>query len=145
MQNTDLTIYIQEASHSPSWWQRNKKSVMIAGGIILGAIGTYVLFTQHDRISSFFTDRVGKLVNHIGNVSQPYSGPELPPSIMIEEASAQNIPIYAQTITVGEHIRNLPCGRTPSVEKITTALEHNFILGEHQTWVESYTKNRTNP
>ena len=37
-----------------------------------------------------------------------------------------------------KHIRNLPEGHNASAEKIATAEEHGFSLGEGQTWVDDY-------
>lgn len=37
-----------------------------------------------------------------------------------------------------KHIRNLPKGHNASAEKIATAEEHGFSLGEGQTWVDDY-------
>ena len=41
---------------------------------------------------------------------------------------------------VSRHIRNLPNGWHASPEKVAEALKNNIVLGEGQTWVNSYMK-----
>ena len=45
-----------------------------------------------------------------------------------------------KTVEVSKHIRNLPEGWTPSVEKLTAAISNGFELAENQTWVADYSR-----
>ena len=59
-----------------------------------------------------------------------------------ENVSVQKSIVCNDVINIHEHIRNLTGGKKPSAAKIATAHEHNFELGEYQTWVENYTRKR---
>jgi hypothetical protein len=41
-------------------------------------------------------------------------------------------------INVREHVRNLPKGSNPSVNKLELAEKYGYSLEEHQTWVNAY-------
>ena len=43
-------------------------------------------------------------------------------------------------VEISKHIRDLPEGWKPSLEKLSTALMNGFELAENQTWVDDYPK-----
>lgn len=143
MQSTELTVVIKEKEGLRGWWDRHGNKVLIVGGIVISAIGGYALYNHREPIGIFFEEQITRLTAMSGrctyqnNICQKSSE-----SVTNMEATVVNeLSDLARTVSVSEHIRNLSGGRTPSMEKVATALEHNFVLGEHQTWAESYSKN----
>ena len=142
MQSTELTIVIEDNSGFRGWWNRNRKKVLITSGVVAGAIGGYALYMNGDAIGAFAGEHLARLASLTDTMPKETICKASSETLMLVEASdVQGISEMVQSINVTEHIRNLSGGRTPSLQKVATALEHNFVLGEHQTWVESYTKN----
>lgn len=143
MQSTELTIVIKEKEGFRGWWNRHGNKVLIVSGIVVGAIGGYALYNHREPIGVFFEEQISRLTASSGSTTLQDTICQLSSeSVMTMEVTAvHELSDLTQTVNVSEHIRNLSGGKTPSLEKVATALEHNFVLGEHQTWVEAYTKN----
>lgn len=66
---------------------------------------------------------------------------EIKPVESSEIAFTRIIINNGQPFVVKGFIRNLPEGQHPSPEKVSRALELGIVLGENQTYVETYLKN----
>lgn len=142
MQSTELTIVIEDNSGFRGWWNRNRKKVLITCGVVAGALGGYALYMNRSAIGGFAGEQLARMASLTDTMSKETVCQASSEALMlVESTDVQEISEMVQSINVTEHIRNLSGGRTPSLQKVATALEHNFVLGEHQTWVESYTKN----
>lgn len=142
MQSTELTIVIEDNSGFRSWWNRNRKKVLITCGIVAGALGGYALYVNRSAIGAFAGEQFARMASMTDTMPKETVCQAPSEALMlVESIDVQEISEMIQSINVTEHIRNLSGGRTPSFQKVATALEHNFVLGEYQTWVESYTKN----
>ena len=142
MQSTELTIVIEDNSGFRIWWNRNRKKVLITCGIVAGALGGYALYVNRSAIGAFAGEQFARMASMTDTMPKETVCQAPSETLMlVESIDVQEISEMIQSINVAEHIRNLSGGRTPSLQKVATALEHNFVLGEHQTWVESYTKN----
>lgn len=143
MQNTELKIIIKEKEGFRGWWNHHGNKVLIVGGIVIGAIGGYALYAHREPIGNFVEEQISRLAASSGNAALQDTICQMSSESVtaLEATAVHELSDLTQTVNVSEHIRNLSGGRTPSLEKVATALEHNFVLGEHQTWVESYSKN----
>lgn len=142
MQCTELTIVIKDNSSFRGWWNRNRKKVLITCGIVAGALGGYALYMNRSAIGAFTGEQLARMASLTDTMPKETVCQASSEALMlVESTDVQEITEMVQSINVTEHIRNLSGGKTPSLQKVATALEHNFVLGEHQTWVESYTKN----
>lgn len=142
MQRTELTIVIKNNSSFRGWWNRNRKKVLITCGIVAGALGGYALYMNRSAIGTFTGEQLARMASLTDTMPKETVCQASSEALMlVESTDVQEITEMVQSINVTEHIRNLSGGKTPSLQKVATALEHNFVLGEHQTWVESYTKN----
>ena len=142
MQRTELTIVIKDNSSFRGWWNRNRKKVLITCGIVAGALGGYALYMNRSAIGTFTGEQLARMASLTDTMPKETVCQASSEALMlVESTDVQEITEMVQSKNVTEHIRNLSGGRSPSLQKVATALEHNFVLGEHQTWVESYTKN----
>lgn len=142
MQRTELMIVIKDNSSFRGWWNRNRKKVLITCGIVAGALGGYALYMNRSAIGTFTGEQLARMASLTDTMPKETVCQASSEALMlVESTDVQEITEMVQSINVTEHIRNLSGGKTPSLQKVATALEHNFVLGEHQTWVESYTKN----
>lgn len=139
MKNTEYMIFVTNDEAEQSWWKRNKNRIIMGGAIVLGAVGACFLVDALPTIGSCLRRKASQvpcsLSNQIGQVSKSTES-------LVEPIIVHETPKLGRAINVSQHIRNLSGGKLPSSEKVATALEHNFVLGEHQTWVETYTKNQ---
>ena len=142
MQRTELTIVIKNNSSFRGWWNRNRKKVLITCGIVAGALGGYALYMNRSAIGTFTGEQLAIMASLTDTMPKETVCQASSEALMlVESTDVQEITEMVQSINVTEHIRNLSGGKTPSLQKVATALEHNFVLGEHQTWVESYIRN----
>ena len=142
MQRTELTIVIKDNSSFRGWWNRTRKKVLITCGIVAGALGGYALYMNRSAIGTFTGEQLARMASLTDTMPKETVCQASSEALMlVESTDVQEITEMVQSINVTEHILNLSGGKTPSLQKVATALEHNFVLGEHQTWVESYTKN----
>ena len=126
-----------------SLWERNKKKIMIVGGVIIIGGISYLIFRNRNTLMKLLkigvpaeigTDMIKEpsIINIITDAV------DLP--TVVSEAS--KLPINGgEAFKVIEHIRNLGENRFPSAGKIAEALEKGITLGPNQTLVDSYFKN----
>ena len=126
-----------------SLWERNKKKIMIVGGVIIIGGISYLIFRNRNTLMKLLkigvpaeigTDMIKEpsIINIITDAV------DLP--TVVSEAS--KLPINGgEAFKVIEHIRNLGENRFPSAGKIAEALEKGITLGQNQTLVDSYFKN----
>ena len=126
-----------------NWWSRNKKKVMIVGGVIIIGGISYLIFRNRSTLMKLLKSgvpaKVGtemvkepSVINIITDVADL-------PSVVSETSK---LPINGgEAFEVIGHIRNLGENRFPSAGKIAEALEKGITLGPHQTLVDSYLKN----
>lgn len=102
----------------------------------LGAIASVVAMNSSDseprtneNISGYSDDPT----NSFDNDSEENAHSDFVTSSIIDEA----IPCH-RVAHADKHIRKLPNGWNPSLEKIATAKENGFDLGPRETWVDSY-------
>lgn len=130
-----------------NWWKRNKKKILTIGSIVvIGGIGI-VVFKNKDVIAAFLKARR----------SMPVGENMLPDKQMIETKTIsasfevlsqkpmeKQLPLNGgMPFNVSSHIRNLPNGYCPSVEKLEEAKAMGITLGPHQTLIPCYQKNNT--
>jgi len=126
-----------------TWWERNKKKVLIIGGVVV-AVGVGVLvFKNRDSLIALLKRGKG-LTSNVPQNADP---------TIIETTSEVITTVETEAITVSKtlnngvpfgvegFIRNLPDGWHPSAEKIAQAAALGIKLGEHQTLVDPYIKN----
>ena len=126
-----------------NWWSRNKKKVMIVGGVIIVGGISYLIFRNRNTLMKLLKIGVpaeigADMVKEPSIINIITEAADLP-SVVSE---AGKLPINGgEAFKVREHIRNMGLNRFPSPEKIAEALEKGYQLGEHQTLVTSYLKN----
>ncbi len=126
-----------------TWWERNKKKVLIIGGVVV-AVGIGVVVFKNKDILNALVTRGKTLVNNI---------PQIGENMVIETTSEIITVVDTEAVTVSKplnnglpfgvngFVRNLPDGCHPSAEKIAQAEALGINLGDHQTIVNSYMKN----
>ena len=126
-----------------SWWQHNKKKVYIACGIAITVGIGIVVFKNKNAITTFLKKQKSapSNVKPILNKIVTNAAKEITAADDSEIAFTRIIYNNGQPFVVQGFIRNLPEGQHPSPEKIARALELGIVLGENQTYVESYLKN----
>ena len=124
-----------------TWWQRNKKKVLIVGGIAVAVVGGILLYKNRDTVTELAMTALGKGKKPI---PQPV---EVHVNLPITEAVPDSPkPILAiinggEAFPVNGHVRNLPASWTPSPEQRALAETLGITLGDHQTYVRDYVKN----
>ena len=126
-----------------TWWERNKKKVLIIGGVVIAVGIGIVVFKNKDVLIELI--KKGKAAaNNIPQNDEPIiikTTSNAPTEVNIEVV-AVNTPINnGEPCEVKGFIRNLPDSRCPSAEKRAQAARLGIELGEHQTLVDPYMKN----
>ena len=126
-----------------TWWERNKKKVLIIGGVVV-AVGVGVLIFKNKGALIALVKGGKKLASKVPPIADPS---------MIETTTEVITTVETEAITVSKtlnngvpfgvegFIRNLPDGWHPSAEKSAQAAALGIVLGEHQTLVDPYMKN----
>ncbi len=124
-----------------TWWQRNKKRVLIAGGIAVAGVGGILLYKNWDSVT-------GLAMTALRKGQKPVSQPveihiDLPVSEAVQDTQRPILAIIngGELFPVNGHIRNLPASWTPSPEQRALAEAMGITLGAHQTYVRDYVKN----
>ena len=127
-----------------TWWERNKKKVLIIGGVVIAVGIGIVVFKNKDVLIELI--KKGKAAaNNIPQNDEPIiikNTSNTPTAVNIEITTTTNTPINnGEPFDVKGGIRNLSGGRRPSAVKLAQAARLGIVLGEHQTLVNPYTKN----
>lgn len=121
-----------------SWWQRNKTTILVLLGIAAGATGGY-LAAKASPMGMLNTNGIlSKESTTLGLYPAFASLPNTSP--VIGEVLTTPTVSDRSPVDVTGHLRNLPTGQHASPEKIATAAENGFMLGNGQTWVSDYSK-----
>lgn len=136
MQNSE-NPYVEEKT----WWQRNKKKFLIAGGVAVAVVGGILLYKNWDSVTELAATALRKgqkplpqpVEVHV-NLPIPEVTPDSPKPVLA-------IINGGEAFSVNGHIRNLPATWTPSPEQRALAEALGIILGDHQTYVRDYVKN----
>jgi len=123
---------VKEEKKQENFFEKHKTELLFVGAAII-AVGATLLITKNDdKFSAFFCEKVkqcGKTgVDAMVCIKKPDTVASDLEEVLIKE------------VNVKEHLRNLPCGRFPSVAKKGEAIKKNIFLGEHQTLVSEHTR-----
>ncbi len=136
------TIYVEERERKfKGWWQRNKNTVLIIGGILLVAGTGYAAYKNWDTIKGAFVSVEPEPIR----INNPKVSVDI--QTQITEVLPEQTEIItkiinnSESIEVSRHVRNLPYGWKASPEKIEEAVELGMNLLENQTIVDPYMKN----
>lgn len=124
-----------------TWWQRNKKRVLIAGGVAVVVVGGIPLYKNWDSVTKL---AMKVLCQGQKPAPQPIEiHVDLPVADVVHEAQrpVQAIINGGEAFPVNGHVRNLPASRMPSPEQRALAEALGIPLGAHQTYVRDYVKN----
>ena len=116
--NNSIEVAKKVGSHTIEWIANNPEVVL--------SIGASVVTFLVKNISNQEAD---DYISDSGYKSNYQSEYNLVGEQIVEKTGSHH---------ASKHIRNLPEGHNASAEKIATAEEHGFSLGEGQTWVDDY-------
>lgn len=133
---------MEERQTQSSQDKKSKTGWKVLGAVVGTAVivGAIWLLKNNGTIQNIPTDSSLILTEKATQVSRCKSTIDC--LATTENVSVQKSIVCTDVINIPEHIRNLTGGKKPSAAKIATAHEHNFELGEYQTWVENYTRRR---
>lgn len=134
------------------WLKAHKKELAIAGASIAGVIITIIAIKNRAELKKYWDElqtAISKLsenkqskiivnscdTTNMKTLSEAVDSVELPVAVPLNHITANKMAFDVQ-----KHIRNLPQGYHPSLEKIETALENGVELAPNQTWVRDYKK-----
>ncbi|GGA40672.1 hypothetical protein [Psychrobacillus lasiicapitis] len=117
--------------------KEHKKEIVTGTAIVFSVMGAILVVKNRAVIksaikSSLVEEALTKSIETKTNVSPLVLEP-------IEKSIINKFPIDNK-INVREHIRNLPKGWNPSINKVELASKYGYSLEGHQTWVNAYTK-----
>ncbi len=126
-----------------TWWERNRKKVLIIGGVVVAVGIGVVVFKNKDALIGLV--KKGKITvpkAALTDVKQAIDiVPEATTVVKTENALTTTLLNNGQPFEVKGFIRDLPNNWHPSAEKRALATSLGIELGEHQTIVDSYMKN----
>lgn len=141
------TRKVQEQYGFYDWVKQHKKPIIVGCCIVVAAV-TGVLICEKLSLPKSSIEQL-KPLHQLEReaLSQPLKieCQKLPSVDPITKSSVVEVTTClngGEPFEVSNHIRNLPSNRQPSTDKILRALENGIDLSEHQTWVDSYTKNQ---
>jgi len=111
----------------------HKNEIIIVGVTVTAVVGTVLIMKNWESIKRFIFS--SDLKSNIRKKKDIIRTKTAPISVGIKENVA-----VERVVDVSKHIRKLPDGCYASLKKIESALENGFMLEEHQTWVDTYTK-----
>ena len=125
-----------------NWWSKHKKKVFIVAGITatVAACGI-VLYINRDSVVPFAKETAGKISSFIHNTDIVEETKTTIIDITKEFTTEKKVINNGEPFNVSEHIRNMSQNKRASTEKLELAKKLGLELKEHQTFVESYTKN----
>ena len=120
---------MKEENKIKTWVKAHKKGLLIAGGVIVTAVGTVLLIDNVDSIKALVPAMYKKVLSTEA-------------TMVIE--SEINYLVKTESITkivdVKEHLRNLSQGHQPSAGKLAEAAKNGINLAENQTIVSAHTR-----
>ena len=123
---------MKEENKQESFFARHKTKILVVGAAVF-AVGTTLLVAKNgDKFNEFFNGK-RKQRDGLGTVSV----------VCVHKTNTivSNLDeVMPREVNVREHLRNLPNGYFPSLEKRNEAAMKNFVLGEHQTIVSEHTR-----
>lgn len=137
---TENTIIEDQEQGLKGWWNRNKKTVYIVGGVIIAVGIGYALFRNFDAIRGVFTAIKPEGIVNKAQINAKIKTPVIDVHPETTE-SISKIINGGEAFDVSGHIRTLPSGWKASQEKIAEAAKLGITLMEKQTLVDSYIKN----
>lgn len=126
-----------------TWWVRNKKKVLIIGGVAVAAGVGVLVFKNKDALIALLK-RGKRLADTVPQIAEP---------TVTETASEVAVNVDTQAIIVSKSlnnglpfpvkgsVRDLPNDWHPSAKKVAQAVAMGIELGDHQTLVDPYMKN----
>lgn len=132
-----------------TWWQRNKKKVCIATGMVATGVLAYIGIKNKDALFNIAECGISALRAE-KNVSIPEAIDDCSSALTnteIDKCSETVSNIVRKKINSGEpyavrsHPRYLGENRYPSAEKVKSANLLGIVLGPHETYVNEYMKN----
>lgn len=124
---------------------RNKRKILIFGGVLICAVGGVLLYRYRKEIcegielvSKSTKKDAALFCEATSNFTSPPITKDLSGAIQKVHGGKLN---GGQPFNVAGHIRNLPAGQNPSIEKVRIATELGVELNSNQTLVKPYTKN----
>ena len=122
-----------------TWWERNKKKVLIIGGVVVAVGIGVVVFKNKDALIGLV--KKGKITVPkvaIPDVKQVIDiVPEATTVVKTENVLTTTLLNNGQPFEVKGFIRELPKDYHLSAEKRAQAAALGIVLGEHQTLVDS--------
>lgn len=110
-----------------AWVKTHKTELIIAGGVVLTAVGAILLVDNWESVK-------GVVVKEVRTTSTlPLNAKTEVPTISAMESE----PIL-KIVDVREHLRTLPIGHHPSSGKLAEAAEIGIELAENQTIVSAH-------
>ena len=112
-----------------TWVKTHKKELLIAGGVIVTAVGTVLLIDNMDAVKELVPEMQKKALSRV-------------PAATIQNKTTDlaKTELITKIIDVREHFRTLPQGHHPSVGKIAEAVKSGIELAENQTIVSAYSR-----
>ena len=132
-----------------SWVKAHKKELTYAGISITAFVGIILGLKNEDALMKMWKE-LKDAIAKTKKAAEKVPKEKVIVPIQVEKAIevtnplklvvADNVPIGKEPFGIKKHVRNLPFGYHPSLEKITTAPENGIELLPNQTWVKDYTK-----
>lgn len=120
---------MKEENKIKTWVKAHKKELLIAGGVIVTAVGTVLLIDNVDSIKALVPEMYKKVLSK--------------EATMVIESEINDL-VKTESITkivdVKEHLRNLSQGHQPSASKLAEAAKNGIKLAENQTIVSAHTR-----
>lgn len=113
--------------------KEHKTEIIIAGVTIISIAGIVLIAKNRNLFSSH---SVANLLKDGVKVNSDI----IPQVAEVTKNAGISIQSNRRVIDVSKHIRNLPEGWKASSEKLDSAIKSGIMLGENQTWVDSYSK-----
>lgn len=136
-------IYTPTKCKNDLWLTRNKRKILIFGGILTCVAGGILFYKCRGDILKE-SEIISKSINTpiIGDVTSRFASHPV-----IKELSESDIKTHSRKLNGGRpfniagHVRNLPAGQKPSIKKVKIATELGIELNSNQTLVKPYIKN----
>ena len=116
--NNSIEVAKKVGSHTIEWIANNPEVVLSIGASVVRFL-----------VKNISNQEADDYISDSGYKSNYQSEYNLVGEQIVEKTGSHH---------ASKHIRNLPEGHNASAEKIATAEEHGFSLGEGQTWVDDY-------